>query len=384
MRKGFSSLIVIFVLSVVAMFVFVAWQSRILLSISRSQSLSDMLKSTYIAESWINDVIARFVGNYPAAFSFPFLNTNTLGDGTVVKSEGVSGEGVEKIKVTASRQFASSGIELERRTTALPVNAIDNVKIVLNIDCTRSMNNKADAACTTGCTSRMHEAKLAARNFAEAVKQFNTTHAAPVLELGLSTFALNSKWVTDSVGNELVPGSDIDRIIEGIDDNFSDTQEDSRACRSPLNSGATNIGVGLEFMNNYFVGVGANIREKRIEVVITDGEPNSTNVNDYCGATSCTLHCADAARRLLACDLAKDSVLVSEVGKLGLRPEGVEAYSVTISNEVAQETKDILTSYSNQYFDSANATKLNGVLQTLLSQIIESSSGITIRRVLPL
>ena len=81
-HKGAVSIILVAVVTMLAVFLLAGWQSRILLSVLRQEVLSDMLKVGYNSESEIYDIVARFVGDYPEAFSFDFDTQRTLDDGT--------------------------------------------------------------------------------------------------------------------------------------------------------------------------------------------------------------------------------------------------------------------------------------------------------------
>ena len=88
-HKGAVSIILVAVVTMLAVFLLAGWQSRILLSVLRQEVLSDMLKVGYNSESEIYDIVARFVGDYPEAFSFHFDTQRTLDDGTKMRVVGI-------------------------------------------------------------------------------------------------------------------------------------------------------------------------------------------------------------------------------------------------------------------------------------------------------
>ncbi len=388
MRKGIATLITVFLVSMVGVFVVMAWQARLLLGIQRSMALVDVLKAGYTAESRINDLLSKFLGAYPNAFVFPFTIQEKLADGTVLDTSGVQEGNRYTMDVVAQRQFATTSLRLIRDAQVSSQALYDQVDMVMNIDCTGSMNTRADANCSgTGCTTRLHEARVAALAFVDEVASFNSGGELPLIRLGLATFGITNKWI-------MRPTQDMTALRTAITSQFSDRQENSSACASPLNSGGTNVGGGLEFMHSYFANnyPSLNERLKKIEIIITDGEPNANNPNsngmamNYCGAIAgCNFNspCESSANNFSACNLGRTNVLVSEINKLGLRDPDVDAYVVTISVQVPRTTKDMLEKYATQFYDAVDATQLSDILQTLFDDILRNYSSFTFGRLRP-
>lgn len=388
MKKGIATLVSVFLVAMVGVFVITAWQARLLLGVQRSAALVDVLKAGYTAESKINELLAKFLGAYPNAFVFPFSIQETLADGTVLDTNGAQEGSRYTMDVVAQRQFATTSLRLVREEQVTSQALYDQVDMIMNIDCTGSMNTRADSSCKgSNCTTRLHEARVAALAFADAVENFNSAGKLPLLRLGLATFGITNKWIME-------PTQDIPLLRNTITTQFLDRQEKSPACAAPLNSGGTNVGGGLEFMNNYFANnyPVLNDRLKKIEIIITDGEPNANNPNsngiamNYCGAIAgCNFNnpCERSANDFSACNLGRSDLLVSEINKPGLRNPEVDAYVVTISVQVPQSTKIMLEKYATHFYDAVNASDLSGVLQTLFGDILKDYSSISFGRLRP-
>ncbi|MEK9200838.1 MAG: hypothetical protein AAB909_02575 [Patescibacteria group bacterium] len=388
MKKGIATLISVFLVAMVGVFVVTAWQSRLLLSVHRSQALVDVLVAGYTAESRINDLLAKFLGGYPSAFVFPFETNEILSDGTELDTIGTQEGNVYTMDVITRRQFASTSLRLVREAQVSSKSLYDQVDMVLNIDCTGSMNTRADASCSgTSCTTRLHEARVAALAFVDEVESFNASGELPLLRLGLSTFGITNKWI-------MQPTQDLVLLRSKIINQFRDRQQDSEACAAPLNSGGTNVGGSLEFLHNFFATnyPVPDDRLKKIEIVITDGEPNTNNLNsngvamNYCGALAgCNFNnpCVASAHTYSACNLGRTDVVVSEINKYGLRDPNVDAYLVTISTQVPRSTKDMLEKYATHFYDAVNATDLADILQTLFGDILSDYSSISFGRLRP-
>ncbi|OGD02003.1 hypothetical protein A3E17_05030 [Candidatus Amesbacteria bacterium RIFCSPHIGHO2_12_FULL_48_14] len=385
-HKGAVSIILVAVVTMLAVFLLAGWQSRILLSVLRQEVLSDMLKVGYNSESEIYDIVARFVGDYPEAFSFDFDTQRTLDDGTKMRVVGIKTGEKTELTVTANREYATNVLKLSKEDVSTGEDIYDRARIVVNIDCTGSMNGKADASCSgSGCTTRIHEAKAAISGFAQAVKTYNDEGRDPPLELGLATFGVENKWVA-----ELTP--DIRSVIDAITSQFGDTTQASQACQN-VNTGGTSIGSGFRFLNEY-VEIGRNERIKDIEILVTDGNPNSTEKTattaaTYCGVlVPCTFsstdpRCVPDSKKYTACNLGTSGTFVDEIGKNGLRYPKVDAYPVTISVDVSQEVKDLLAKYATKSYDAVNATELGDRLEEIFGQIITTVKVFRIRKIVP-
>lgn len=384
MKKGVATLIAVFLVAMIGVFVVTAWQARLYLAIHRSQSLADSLIVGYLAESRINDLVAKFLGNYPQAFSFPFHLEEQLPDGSLLVTDGTHVGNIYTMDVVAQRQFATTNMRLIKEENVETEALYDQVDMIINLDCSGSMNTLTSAG-----TTRLREARDATWDFANAVEEFNALGDLPMLRLGLASFGITNKWVQ-------LPTADMTRMKSVINDQIRDRQELSGACQG-LNTGGTNIGGGYKFMSDYFVSAYPPVVErlKKIEILITDGEPNSTDPSSnpaitYCGvAPGCFFgatnppNCIQHGERYAVCNLGKTTTFVTEINKNGRRDPAVDAYTVTVSEDVSTRIKDMLARYSTKSYDATDASDLSEILQDLFGDIISDYSRISFGKITP-
>ncbi len=281
-RSGITTILVVFLLAMISMFVVVTWQTRLLLGVRRNQSVSDVLGATYRAESEINDIIARFV-NFPNYVPPYGLSEMWLGNGRRLTINGSSEADVQSLLVSAEWPNAETKIELSRQVVANNEAIVNDAEIVFSLDCTESMG---EAACPGCDQTRMEKLK-------QAVMLFLDTLAGKVghekVRVGISVFALKSDWLYtayDGAGNPLA-GSlavspenalTIPEIKAAVENGFRDggSRGDiavtaSPACIKMLSY--TSIGTGLAFVHDY-LRPRKEFGKKQIEILVTDGLPN--------------------------------------------------------------------------------------------------------------
>ena len=404
MRRGAVAMVIVMLVTMAGLFVLAGWQSRLLLAIQRSQSVSDALAATYAAESEIYDWVARFLGGYPQLFASPLTAASTvikqsvLPDSTQMTVTGQLVNGEETLLVTANRQFAQTSIELARGMTTTESTAFDEVEIAISLDCSGSMNSRADPACVGGgCTTRMTEAKNALVSFIDRVETEQQAGVGQIL-VGLNVFKRQSQWATYS-GVTLTPTADMPFLRQAVGGVFTNLATNSPACRAIRNPGGagggeTNLGDGAVDLARYLAG-NVVARKKQIMILITDGLPNWSLADSACGTA--TMGCGDGgpctgeAIRYLTCGVA-DTNTAWETGRFGLRMPGTDVYAVTVANPGTPSAQIafnatmavfINPNYIRGYYANQNATQLSGFLDDIFTQIIQGSQQVRLRRVVP-
>lgn len=423
-RGGMATLLVVFASSIVSIMIISAWQIQYLYSLHRGKAMSDALTLGYHAESRIYDILARFTGGYANAFTFPMSTTETLPDGTILSTQGTEVDDTQTLTVTSKRQFATTKVQLTRVVTENPTEIGKDTEIVLSLDCTGSMSQPA---CSSGCpTTRMQEQKKAVLSFLDSVK---ANPGADKVKIGISVFQMSAQWMSTAyagdgtpIGTTIRPDSSltIDQIKQAVTTGFGNGGDTlSPACRKVQT--ATSIGSGLMFMHNYFSGVSPT--KNRIEVLISDGEPNQripdpacpvsifcpltsafccpagTRCNETktlagnttgwnCPAGSGESACSPYARDFVRCALATtDRAWVPEKGGAafysGARDPNVSAYVVTVIENPPASVVSIFSSFADKYYNSANATQLTEILQDIFQEIITSITNYSINKVVP-
>lgn len=403
LRHGAVAVIVVLLISVMGMFVLVGWQSRLLLAIQRTQTGSDALKSTYSAESEIYDWVARFLGSFPQIFPSPLTATTqviregVLGDGTSLRVTGQLVGSEEILLVTARRQFAQTNIEVARQLTLTEESDYDSVEIAISLDCSGSMNQRADPACSGSCTSRMTEARSAVVNFLDRVAVEQAAGRGEFF-VGLNVYKRQSYW-PQYAGVPLTPTADIAFMQEAAQNVLGSTTGSSSACGGVPHvsggGGETNIGDGAVDLARYLQST-AEPRKKQVMILITDGLPNWSLADSQCetpqGGCSEGGSCTVSAIRYLTCGVADTDTPLNwgTPGRVGLRRPGTDVYAVTVAspqnNNEIQAFNQTLAVFSNPvyvtgYYANANATQLGQFLEDIFGEIIEGSQSVRIRRV---
>ncbi len=421
-RRGAISLLMVMLFSVLGAFILSTWQVRVLYSQKRAKALSESIVAGYSAESKIYDTVARFLGGFAAAFTFPFERSETLAGGVRLNLSGEENGNVQTLTAVAESQYSSVKIRLDKTDTSETEEIARDMEIVFSLDCTGSMGSKA---CETCSTTRMDEQKNAVMAFLDALE---ASRGSEKVKVGISVFSMVANWMNTAydasghpIGTDVNPNSSlsIGQIKSAISNNLKSSGEfDSPACISTLNS--TNAGAGVVFMHDYFKSVSES--KSRVEILITDGEPNQRtpypgcpkNVfcpahDSYCcpagwncyetrrisGGTgwSCPLgagvdECAPHARDFLRCALAtSDQRWTMETSPhehpWGTRDPGVDIYAVTVLDRPPAEVTEVFNTYATEYFNSANASRLTTILSEIFEKISKKESIYNIYKVVP-
>jgi len=390
-QKGLVSILFILFMAIVASFILTIGYSRLLLALQRGRSVVDSLITSYRAESEINDLLARLIEGYLTQKDFDFSDSVTLADGTRVDSRGRISGAEQILTVSARRSFAVSEIQAVR--TIKTQKTIKSVDVILILDCTSSMDERVtlpDGKIST----IMAEQKKAALNFVESMILHEDRS---LFRLGVVVFGSNAaSWIYDAKNVAVTPdnGFSLEEVREAIDINFGNSREKSsvfyrpsRACQR-VNDG-TSIGSGFVFAQEYFDTKREEGR-KQVEILITDGRPNSRIAYDKCppsttcgvlGPVSCTKPDYPEAHNFMRCALADSNTRWD--GNYGVRNPQIDAYSVTIFETPSGEAVDIFQAYSKAYFNASRAHELTGILEKIFETIVESLSTISISRVIP-
>lgn len=432
--SGAVNLLMMIFISIVAILVVATIQSRLLLQIRRLHSLSDILIADYDAESQIYDMVA---GLYYPNFTFPNGKTTLplLSDGTKITVIYNDYGTTKLINITAERPFAVTKFEAIRQLTYVS-SGPEEIEVALSLDCTSSMTSLACPTCTT---TRMEELKKALDIFLDDISKYSNAH------LGVSVFALNSNWMLmkDATGAEVfitpdkkIPAAQIKQAVDSLDYGFGKYSEKNNIHGSPACQKAnllphTSIGSGLSFLHDFYQITPPEPNTKRIEIVITDGKPNSRiphpqcypeeaylphSENDLCCpegskcsqtksisggvAWSCfdTSGCDkggdcenEIAEDFLRCTAASTDVLWSseyaqekfglDQKYFGARDPNIDLYAITVFElNSTSDVYQLLNSYSTKYYPLANAAQLSSALSDIITKISEISSILTIRK----
>jgi len=419
-QKGAVTLILVMLMAVLIVFLIAGWQSRLLLSLHRTRALSDILLLTYHAESKIYDILARFLGGYPNAFDFPFTSDEVLPDGTKLTTTGKEEGNLKTLTVTTKRLFGTTNLEITKEETETESEFLHDTHIVMSLDCTASMGEKA---CPTCSTSRMDEQKKAVLNF---LNELETTEGHERIKVGISVFELKSDWLYTSYAADGTPTGvavrpdsplSLNDIRSAVNNGFGHSGDTgSKACRKIFTY--TSVGSGLAFMHDY-LRTTATENLDQVEILITDGVPNQRipyspcPENIFCPGTpglcgsvpgwSCLAGksgsaCTPYARDFLRCTLADSGTnwtgeagAVNGVSNTGARDPEVDVYTVTVldtpssSGELENFNKvtSIFDTYSTEYYPLSEADKLSEKLKLILEKIITKVNRYQIKRVVP-
>ncbi|OGM31993.1 hypothetical protein A2803_02795 [Candidatus Woesebacteria bacterium RIFCSPHIGHO2_01_FULL_44_21] len=380
LQNGAITAIFLAVVALVLTLILAATQSQLLLSIRRSQSAADILIATYGAESEVNDIMAKLSGGYLADADIA-RTTKNIGD-TTLTIEGEDQGETQIVTVTASRGYAVGKVQGIRRV--LSVEEVDDVELVLTLDCTSSMDARdASASCTgSSCPTRFNALEEAAINF---VNNIERQEDADKFKLGVAIFGKSSAWL-QSNGRDITPesGMSFSEIRTAIEAGINTVRRGGQ-CERVLDG--TSIGTAYRHGHNYLVTT-KNPDTKQIEIVITDGEPNSRTTDSACPpsiACGPNSACEPAAKNYLRCTLADNLTFVPEISQNGARDPEVDAYAVTIFDRPPTDVVTIFRNYATEdgYFNASRASELTNILEGILDKILEDRSTVTIKRVIP-
>ncbi len=366
-KSGAATVIFMMVIALVLMILLTATQSRLLLSLRRGLSVADSLTVGYASESEVNDIMARLAGGYLESAEIPEF-TKTVGDTKYVISGEDNGD-TQIVTITASRGYATSKVRGIRRVQN--VEEVNNVEMILALDCTGSMNT---SDCP-GCPSRFGALRSAAVNFIENVAALPD---ADKFKIGISLYGTTAVWL-QSGGLDITPqsGHSLSQIRDAIQTGIKDTRGASGSQCLRVND-YTNVGLGYRFSHD-FLRTSKKEGVKQVEIVITDGLPNRREENPNCFAKD------PLPENYLRCTLADDNTFVGEIGHDGIRDPQVDAYGVTIYNNPDPTIAKIFETYATKdgYFNATRANQLKDILEKVLGRILEDRSTVTIERVIP-
>jgi type II secretory pathway pseudopilin PulG len=427
-QGGAATLLYLMIMAVVISLLSAITFSRLMGSLKRSQSQADTVVATYEAESEINDLLARLTANFIPETSFPISYSKNIG-GTTINVKGTQSGQTQNIIVTSQRSFAVSRIEATRKIDS--VREVDNVDMILSLDCTGSMDAGADCENCNSKPSRFDSQKDAADNFVSKLAEISRAGTySGRFNLGIVVFGVDSKWLTYN-GVEVTPKSGLtyDQIRAALAQGFGSTRATSPACTGLMD--ATSIGTAFATSHQYF-SANKKPKTKQVEIVITDGEPNSRipypacgpsvfcpgfpkdpQGNNYCEQNSegwsCYKYdqyksgpwdsdnfnqtaydtCEPLAKDFLSCTIAsKDTTIPPIQGqgvRNGARDPDVDAYAVTIFTNPPRDVVSIFNSYltQNGYYNATRASQLKNILNNVLNEILRDRSTITIKRTPP-
>lgn len=427
-QEGAATLLYLMIMAVVISLLAAITFSRLMGSLKRSQSQADTIVATYEAESEINDLLARLTASYIPDTSFPISYSKNIG-GTTISVKGTQSGQTQNIVVTSQRSFAVSRIEATRKIDS--VREVDNVDMILSLDCTGSMDAGADCDNCNSKPSRFDSQKDAADNFVSKLAELSRAGTySGRFNLGIVVFGVDSKWLTYN-GVEVTPKSGLtyDQIRLALSQGFGSTRATSPACTGVMDS--TSIGTAFATSHNYFAA-NKKAKTKQVEIVITDGEPNSRipypacgpsvfcpgfpkdqQGNNYCEQNSegwtCYKYdqykngpwesdnfnqtaydtCVPLAKDFLSCTIASKDTTIPPISgqgvRKGARDPDVDAYAVTIFTDPPRDVVNIFNSYltQNGYYNATRASQLKNILNNVLNEILRDRSTVTIKRTPP-
>jgi hypothetical protein len=241
----------------------------------------------------------------------------------------------------------------------------------------------------------MDALKASALNFIQTLQKYPSAN----IKIGLDVFGTTVDWVKTDTGvevrpNNSVPLSQIEMAIRhgfgyanGVEIVVGATRENSPACKNVQDH--TSVGSGFVFPQDYFAG---NIKPgvKQIEIIITDGEPNSRIDYAACQPTRSCISCSPAGLDFLNCAVSDKNTglpafdIYAANQRKGVRDPSIKAYAVTISTSPSGKAALILsTQLGDHYYPIDKASKLTEILSNILVDILSSRETITIHKDIP-
>ncbi len=415
-QKGIVIIIYILIIALIATLIFVVGQSRLLLAIQQGKSSSDTIVASYQAETEISNLLTNLSRGKLTENDFgKYPQTKVVG-GITLTITAIKDGNNQILTVTAKKGFSVSKIQAIRTLQ----NVLDAVEIALSLDCTGSMDDKANPN-SSSTKSRFDAQKEAALKFVSNLIILNQDpNFTNKFKLGVMVFGIDAKWL--KVGSQdITPESGItlENIKNIISQNMGSTRANSSACTQVMD--ATSVGSPLSKTRDYFQATKKS-KVKQIEVMITDGEPNTRipdskcqpnvfcpgyttdpltnlsycspggneygwqcyNYSSYAGNDELAQQtCVPLARDFLKCTLATTKQSIG-TNKFGTRDPEVDAYTVTIFTQPPGDIKSIMTKYSTDYYNASEAGKLTGILDSVLADIKAKLSSTIVSRVIPI
>lgn len=388
MKRGIATLMMVFVVSLISIFIIGAWQSRLLLSIQRNQSLSDLLIVGYRAESEIYDWVAKFLGVYSNIYPVPLDGTAcNLVDQSAPNQLCVTGNKIgntESLDIKASRPYSATNLLLSREINS--ITGPGKVEIMLALDCTGSMDSAADPDDPSEGTrfDALEEATVALLDELDGI-------SSPVFSVGLALFKVDSKLVTP-------PTTNISALKTQVQNGFNTNLANSPICNNLIDD--TSVGSGMDEANKYFKTNPADADTKRFIVLMTDGDTNSTPSDSSCnvdhqlcifytqsqcnppGTYQCSggrgYVCIAKSQNYLTCKLASSDQLAG-----GQRDPEIDVFAVTVLKGLNQENREIYENYATKYYSSDKAADLPVIFSEIVVDIGETLQKIMIQRLVP-
>ena len=419
-QKGAVILLYVIIISVIAALLLAIAQSRLLLAFRRNQSSSDSLIALYQSESIANDYLARLVGGYLGDDDFPFTDMFDLSNSSV-EVVGEQIDNVQTITVTTRRGLAVSTVEGVREIQSL--GQFEDVDIILSLDCTGSMDAGARCSDCFDSPTRLDAQTEAALNFVETIRDSDESEK---FRVGIMVFGIDAKWLQFE-GQDVKPDGTVayNDMLSALDAEFASTRAESPACNRVMD--ATSVGSPYEASHDYFKLTKSD-GTKQIEIVITDGIPNSRQPsasctpNVFCPAfplnADNTNYCYDneygwecyqgdsyqdgpfdsnrfnstayntcepLGKDYLRCALATTETFVPQIGSEGIRDPDVDAYAVTIYNNPPRDVVTLFRRYAtvDGYYNAARAEQLTSILEEVLKQIVAERSVVQLNKLIP-
>lgn len=386
-NKGAITIIFLMILALVLTLIMAATHSRVLLSLSRNRSAADILVATYQAESEANDIMAKLVGGY--LDNANINETKTVGD-MKIEITGEELNGTQIVTVTAFRGLAVGKVQAVRRL--LSVEEVEEVEIVLMLDCTTSMDQSSDNPLDNRET-RFEAQENAAIAFIQSVA---AQPDADKFKLGVGVFGTSSAWLHYN-GTPATPESGFNflELTNAVRDGFGRTRSQSQCGRTGPGyvEDATSVGTAFKHAHDY-LRTSKKEGTKQIEIVITDGHPNTRIADSNCFPGTACLYsasdpnrCIPQAENYLRCNVADANTNVVEINstQMGTRDPDVDAYSVTVLPNPDPDVPGIFQKYGTEggYFNATRASQLSEILDNILGRILEDRSSITLKRIIP-
>jgi len=384
-QKGAITVIFLAVVALVLILILTATQSRLLLSLRRSQSSIDILLANYEAESEVNNIMAKLIGGYLKKSNIP-KTTKVIG-GVRIEIEGKDTGETQTVTATVLRGLAVGRVQGVRKLTS--IETLDNVEIVLMLDCTGSMDaTDADPNCTgSNCPTRFDALRTAAVNFVNDISKLPDRDN---IKLAVGIFGTSSAWLQYQ-GRDITSNSGLsfNQIANAIQTGINRKRVGGQ-CERVLDY--TSIGTAFRHAHDYLATT-KKTDTKQVEIVITDGEPNSRLPDVFCPPSERCIpiessyeECIPKAYNYLRCTLADQKTFVSEINQNGVRDPEVDAYAVTIFPTPPESVVQIFNKYATEggYFNASRANELSGILNKILNKILTERANITIKRVIPL
>lgn len=407
-QRGAALLLYLIILTFFIALLMTTTYSRLLLSLKRAESSTDAITASYRSESEVFDVLARLSGGYLTQNPLNIYEVKQDGS-TKLTIKGSQAENVQTVTVSVDKPFASSQIVGTRTLDTITQTSQSNIEIMLALDCTGSMDSAADSLVPGGPT-RFDALENAATKFVDTIASRSDSSK---FKVGVSVFAIDHKWLSYKGQNvSIESGLSLSDVSMAIHDGFSSRRADSSACIDTI--GGTSVGTPFAFLNDYLKGRKSS-STKQIEIVITDGIPNSRipyagcAPSYYCPGSNlptCTSNkygwtcpsnasepvCTTYGIDFLRCTVADNKTKLPNSTSYGVRDPDINAYAVTIlgtptSSEIASfnSVVNIFNTYlgASNYYNAKEASSLSSILDAIYTDIISKHETITIKKVTP-